>query len=565
MAIARNASRVCAWATILLLPNVDSSTAVAAGATPVAEAARVNVDGDVVSLAEAIRRASEDRRLIAYRELRAAHGDTVEGHIELARWCRRQGLKEEEQLHWRIVLSADANNAQAIKALQLRNFRGMLLTTDEIDDAKEKQRKATKAAKEWLPKLRKLRDSLENGDPAEQAAAMSELKSIQDPLAIPSLENIFPFEEVTFGMQIVELLEDIPDDEAATSLAAMAVEAENPYVRERAAEALKARPYHSYVPLLMAALAAPIEMSVQSSVDRGGPVFGRYEGYGYTGRLAMGLYNKVRLRSQYRQSDVMFWGLETKPVSGLFLSDYQPDRIYHDYVLTRDSPDPEAPYEYTGTIEGNRGPSKSRRKVDSIADVENKIKELNAATSALNARIHEALSKATGANVATGAGQPGNDQADVLPRAWWDWWRKHREVNHYFAKGVEVWTENGPLPIEQLMVGDRILARDAGTGELTFRLLIGLDTRSRAEVRTIEAGSRTVVSTAEQLFYVADVGWRRADELQPGMHIAGLGQPLPITNIRQGNAPMMYALVISDVPTFFVDRQGFLVQDATRR
>src|SRR5437868_2173910 len=94
---------------------------------------RVSVDGSLVPLEEAVRIKAADPKQKVYREMRAAKAGTSDGQLELARWCHKQKLDDEERLHWWTLLNKKPRNADAIKALQLRRFQGLLLTSEEID------------------------------------------------------------------------------------------------------------------------------------------------------------------------------------------------------------------------------------------------------------------------------------------------------------------------------------------------------------------------------------------------------------------------------------------------
>src|SRR4029077_17124567 len=117
---------------------------------------------------------------------------------------------------------------------------------------------------------------------------------------------------------------------------------------------LKTRPYTTYVPILIAGLAAPIEMSARVSVDLGQPKYEWYEGREYTGRLLQGAFPLVyRLHSKYQPSDfAYYWSPETRRIAGWRNTGQSPDRLRYDYQLTRDSPNPNAPYEKSGAITG---------------------------------------------------------------------------------------------------------------------------------------------------------------------------------------------------------------------
>ena len=220
---------------------------------------RVKVRGEVLPLVEVVRRATSDAQLREYRELRAEHGGDADGQLALAQWCRRREMAEEEQLHWRIVLAMEPDNLDAIKALGLREFQGMLLTPNEIEQVKREAAAAKKAARLWVPKLKKWKHAIEDGNDKERVEALRQLQLIDDPQALPSLEEIFSLEDAKIAVTLVEVLDRMPHANAADLLAWVAVESKDEYVRQTAAKALEARPYHTYVPKMLARLATPIE------------------------------------------------------------------------------------------------------------------------------------------------------------------------------------------------------------------------------------------------------------------------------------------------------------------
>ncbi len=320
------------------------------------------------------------------------------------------------------------------------------------------------------------------------------------------------------------------------------------------------------MPTLIAGLAAPIELSFRVKVDPGGPIYQRINWYEYTGRLNVGMYNKIRLSGNYTNDDVAFWVPDAVRKSGLMMTDFVLDRVQYNYLLSRDSPDPEKSYEYAGHIVAQQGSAKGQRKLAarkrkqlSIEEIDKQVKELNEKQALLNDRIHAALTTATGAKVV-----PGGRQETPKPQVWWEWWKKQSEPNGYFARGTEVWTQVGPVTIETILVGDRVLTRDPASGELAFNLVTNIQMKSGGEVRTIGLESRTIVATPEQRFMVSGGSWRAARELNEGMKLDGLAGPQAIHSRLSGEGAEMFHLVISSVPTMFVDRTGIQVHDASR-
>ncbi|MCI0334875.1 MAG: HINT domain-containing protein [Planctomycetes bacterium] len=539
-----------------------------AAAPDVAKNVRVAVDGETLSLENAIRRASADERLATYRQMRAELGGTVDGQVELARWCRKQRLAEEERLHWRIVLMMQPQQPDAAKGLGLRPYQGQLLTKDQIEKAKLEQKSIKEAERKWGPKLKQIKLALEHGEAAERESALRELEAVRDPHAMALVEQMFAGANTDIALLIVEMYAREAEQQSTEALARLAVQAKDAAVREKAAGELRYRPMESYVPVLVGALVAPIELSLRTDVEAGGPTFERYKSRAYTGRIVPSLYGVIRLSGNYTNKDVLIWSFETKPFSGLRVSAYRPDRYQYEYVLSCDSPDPKAPYEFRGALEatgavGNDGGAPESLR-GSIAALEKKIREANATSAEMNLRVDAALREATEANASAGMPSRVEKAADVRPRLWWDWWQQRLNLNNYFANGTVVWTQFGRMPIEQILVGDRVLTKKLDTGELAFNLVIGIDMRPNRDVRVLELGSRTIVSTPDQPFFVTDEGWRAAEKLESGMTLDSLAGLQRIANIRTGTADATYSLLVAELPNYFVDRDGVLAHDATQ-
>ena len=155
------------------------------------------------------------------------------------------------------------------------------------------------------------------------------------------------------------------------------------------------------------------------------------------------------------------------------------------------------------------------------------------------------------------------EAAAADPRYWRQWWRKQLDVNNYLAEGMEVWTEMGPVPAEQIMIGDRVLTRDSKSNELTFNLVVGLDIQPQEKMQKFEIDSRMIVATSDQVFFVPNEGRRKAFELKNGMELESLNGPRRITEIGPGEAVATFALMIEGSSNFFVDRTGIQVAGAT--
>ena len=96
----------------------------------------MKVGNEWLSVEEAQRRAEADPRQTKYQERKESLGESPQGQLALARWCRGNKLEDEAQFHWSSVLSIDPNNKEALRAAGMRWHDGELKTVAQIREAK---------------------------------------------------------------------------------------------------------------------------------------------------------------------------------------------------------------------------------------------------------------------------------------------------------------------------------------------------------------------------------------------------------------------------------------------
>lgn len=527
----------------------------------------VMVDGERVSLAESIDSARRDPIAVEYRRLRQLHGGTLAGQKQLALWCADKRLRAEERLHWRIVLSNDPTNQPAIKGLGLIRRRGQLFTTEQLDELKQHEQQTKAARKEWAPVLSRLRRAVEKNDPAGRSAAMQELESAAGAAAAQLIAEQLAGEEEELGMIAVALLSGFAADAAAPALVHLVTRSPHHSVRAAATERLRYYPVESYAPMLLAALAAPIELHARTGMKQGELVQRAFRQYVPTGRLAPAFYNKKRLDSQYNANDVAAWGAEYDVRSGTAVVGRRPDTLYYEYVLTRESPDPDRPYEFTGAFaaqaEGQQ-PKNLQRKIDSL---QRDIQQANNRTDEVNQRVDAALR--------TVVDLPEKDAPSVLRpptdgdaprrvdvRFWWDWWRANYEPSRHVEQGVEVWTQLGLVPIERVLVGDRVLAWDPESGEHSLRLVGGVDKQPDCKLQPIHIGPHKLAATPQQRVWSSEQGWLTIAELASGVQVDTLSGEAMADLVAEPRRGVGYSLQVEDALCYRAGQDGLLIHDA---
>ncbi|MCH7751199.1 MAG: hypothetical protein IH898_03460, partial [Planctomycetes bacterium] len=234
---------------------------------------------------------SHDPRWQEYRRRAAVLDDSPESHAVLARWCHNEGLEREEKWHWFQVLQADVNHREALGSLGLKRYRGGLYTDEQIDELQERRKQAEKDFKRFRRQFKRLVSLAERGTPEQSVQTLAEIAAVDDPAAVDALMHVVVEVNARESRLTTKLgqvkakrfvadvsraaiaaLSNIDEHQATLKLVEIAVLAPHEEVRRSAAEALRYRPPTSYMPLLMASLAAPVESSFSIDISANGLV-----------------------------------------------------------------------------------------------------------------------------------------------------------------------------------------------------------------------------------------------------------------------------------------------------
>ena len=201
---------------------------------------------------------------------------------------------------------------------------------------------------------------------------------------------------------------------------------------------------------------------------------------------------------------------------------------------------------------------------------------VNERTDELNRRVISVL-----------AGVTGNDPSPD-PGTWWRWWGNFTDTQlvggkqvvtvaedtevlgdptlrirrrSCFAAGTPVWTESGQTPIETIQIGDRVLAQNVETGELTYKPVVCTTVRPAKPLVSLKIGDESLTATSGHRFWVAGDGWTKARDLKPGGLVHTVTGNATIETVETGPTAETYNLVVADYHDYFVGRAGILVQD----
>ncbi|MGI9303951.1 MAG: polymorphic toxin-type HINT domain-containing protein, partial [Gammaproteobacteria bacterium] len=137
-----------------------------------------------------------------------------------------------------------------------------------------------------------------------------------------------------------------------------------------------------------------------------------------------------------------------------------------------------------------------------------------------------------------------------------------------FEAGTLVATDAGLTPIEQLEVGQLVLAKSEETGEEAYHKVLDAYSHRHEDglVVTFESAqgqAEAVVTTSEHPFFVVDDGFVRADQLEVGEYVvvAG-GRQIRVSRVDATPRTLTaYNLEVDGFHTFFVGEQGLWVHN----
>ncbi len=225
-----------------------------------------------------------------YETRRRSTSDTVDDQWELAEWCRTRSLAKERQVHLQRVVELDPEHERAHRGLgHIRDAKKRWVTRDQMMAARGfvkyrgkyvlpqeletllQEEKVSEAEKAWFKRVRMWHGWLDGERPERRIDAVTELRRIHDPDAVPALARSFKAAENEEHRQMyVEILAKITGDKPIQSLVLQSLWDESRTVRETSVRGLLGRDVSKALPLYLRAL----KNSVNLVVNRAGEALG---------------------------------------------------------------------------------------------------------------------------------------------------------------------------------------------------------------------------------------------------------------------------------------------------
>jgi hypothetical protein len=528
-----------------------------------------------------------NRVFARYVAKRAEFGDSIEGHLEVANWCQKNGLREQERAHLFRVLDLNPEHAPARQRLGFVRAGNQWVSLEEMQAQQRSAAVQLEEFRRWQPKIVDLQKDLLAKASGRRRAAEERLAKINDASAITAIEAILCPTSPEVALQAVPAMAGIGDEQATLALARQSIYSVWPEVREACAKALVKRPFEQFVPLLLSSLYTPTEARVN---------------------IFRGPGNRLMLEHTLARE-----GQAQREVAVLGTA-----------------------YQRQALVGGDANETTQRAKLNMFEQtvaLQQQVALQNLTTATLNKRLTDTLTLATG------------EKCGEKPEAWWQWWNDYNEVfmegpkavavnviiqevqiadrppppplsveektgsgrplvrtgggssspvDHTaerarpanlssaasqswtlgrlntgcdcLAAGTPVQTAQGMTAIEEIKVGDLVLSQDPQSGELTYKPVLKTTIRPAGKLVKVEVGAdQRFEASGGHLFWVAGDGWVKARELKSGMLLHTPTGAAHVSAVEPGSNAKTYNLIVADYHTYFAGNLKVLSHDNTVR
>ncbi|CAH1207692.1 hypothetical protein PAECIP111893_02757 [Paenibacillus plantiphilus] len=134
-----------------------------------------------------------------------------------------------------------------------------------------------------------------------------------------------------------------------------------------------------------------------------------------------------------------------------------------------------------------------------------------------------------------------------------------------FTAGTKVLTDEGEKPIEDIVVGDKVLSRNEETGEQAYKEVTHLYRNNKEIIYELTVGDQVIETTDNHPFWVEGKGWVLAVDLQVGDKLQqSNGNTLTIDSIKivkHDELVRVYNFSVANFHTYFVSDLGIWVHN----
>ncbi len=470
-----------------------------------------------------------------YRNLRRKSADDIASHVQLARWCERRSLAESARGHWYRVLSLDANNPEAHRALGDQYIDNKWVSSEQRQQNQTRSEATEAAQRDWGRKVSEWAEGFANGSPTRKSFCEKNLRDVADPAAAPILALNLAQRGDECALLFVDILRSMPQLEATHALSDLGVRTKSVPVRRAIVSELKVRDEHMVIPPLLLAMSSPATAEMRLIVtDEGALVYRHVFSTKESPRTAQN--QDARFVSMTRTRDD-----KSSLDSELFVSPLESELSRRNLTIQQSNERIELFLsEITGAHNG---------KPEDWWKWWNRRQQVEVGEELVPAQP-------------TAPAMPNRNMVSSVPNANITFARPQSR-RECFVRGTPVWTPGGKVAIETIQTGDLVLSQDMKTGELAFKGVVQPTQRPPQKVYELEIGCAKLECTGGHAFWVPGSGWVKASGLKPGMLVRCVDGAEPVLSIQQNRTVETHNLVVADFHSYFVGEEKTLCHDNT--
>jgi Pretoxin HINT domain len=133
-----------------------------------------------------------------------------------------------------------------------------------------------------------------------------------------------------------------------------------------------------------------------------------------------------------------------------------------------------------------------------------------------------------------------------------------------FVAGTQIQTLNGTKNIEDIQVGDWVLSDDPNTvGEIVYKQVLNTFVKQTSSLIDVYIDGEKITTTEEHPFWVPDVGWVAAKDLQAGSYLQTKYESWLDVDlvVKRSDTATVYNFEVQGFHTYFVSDLGLLVHN----
>jgi hypothetical protein len=132
-----------------------------------------------------------------------------------------------------------------------------------------------------------------------------------------------------------------------------------------------------------------------------------------------------------------------------------------------------------------------------------------------------------------------------------------------FTAGTKVMTDEGEKNIEDIEIGDKVLAKSDETGDVAYKEVTGLFQKQSDEIYSIYIGKEVIEATKEHPVWIDGRGWTEVHDLKVGdLLVTSNGHKIAIEKIKkEPRQEPVYNFSVEDYESYFVSNLGIWVHN----